>query len=81
MFDNMDFLGDDEGPQVHQPIHGRVHRKKIGIYNRDGNFSNVGTRSPAKKCRLRVPEISLGKIWLPLKNELDSHLAQVGLTD
>src|SRR5437870_1345351 len=81
VLDDMDFLRDDEGPQVHEAIDCGIHRNEIGVHDRNRNFSNMRTGSPAEKRRLRIAEIFLGKIRLTLKNGLDSHPPQVSLAD
>jgi hypothetical protein len=31
VLDDLDFVGGDETPQIHEAVHGGIHRKKIGI--------------------------------------------------
>src|SRR5205823_3592338 len=81
VFDDMDFFRDHKAPQVHEPVDGRVHRKKIGIYDRDCNFPNMRASASAKKCRLRVPKIFAREIRLTFKNGCDSHRVQICLSN
>src|SRR6266852_2070255 len=75
VLDNPDFRSRDEPPQTHEAVDRGIHRKEVGIDNRDRTLSNMGARSPTEKRRLGVTEIFLGEVRLSLKDWFYSHLA------
>ena len=51
--DDPHFSGNDKSPQVHQAVDSGIHREKVHVDDWNRNFSNVSTRSSAKKRGLR----------------------------
>src|SRR5690348_736780 len=71
----------DKPPEIHEAVHRRIHREKIGVNHRYREFSDMRTRAPSEKGRGCVTEILSRKIRLPLKDRSYSHASQVRLSD
>ncbi len=50
MLDDVDSIGYNKSPKVHQAVDSGIHREKVGIDDGNGNFSNVRTCSTAEEC-------------------------------
>jgi hypothetical protein len=80
VIDDPDLVRNYKLPQIHQAVHGGIHRKKINVDNGDRYLPDVRTRSSAEIRCLCISDVRL-KIGLPLQNRSDSHFPEIRSAD